>query len=767
MSQTTQTVTPSFTPPPAAALSLISNTTLSKTKAAAYLLNPASGAPAPSTVNILRALTGKTPLTALVADLVQPLSVLAPTTATNLTYRQCPNFGLARNLVTNGGTVNAHGWTLNAVATIVTDATSPTGFAVRHIATGAGQYTTQTIPVEAGKTYVFAMQARGDGSAGQSLAWQFLDAAGNAIGAQGVLGVNNQTVWTEIASAAAVAPGNARSVQVQLYNTAGTGIAFFTAIRVMQQATAPAAWTAAHQQFIQRGVSIYEASTNLAADGNMEAVGVASYTATTATLTKTTTNPFAGTQRLTVTNTAAFGFAQQTGALAAGQAVTVSVRCIGADASSGIVLRSTPSNTQLGSDVGASTDWVARRVSGTIPGGDTGWSVQLAGGAGSAAVSHFDNLAVENKAYDTMNADPSGQAFALAGRTASDVRLPLPSGFNLADFAVVLVYRPDLATALNSRYLMDLAVDGNNRYAAYVAGSSGEIDLVRTRAGISTVAARVIGFAAGDTIAIGIRKNSTGISIWSSLNGAAAVQATSTTAEAQLDITGTPTLWLGEVNGGGNNADGTISVYRFLKSGLTDAQISAKVTAPYADPDDNDAAMWLFEGQGYQVPVVDDRLIKLGTSYDYRADVSSGGTTAATATGQIFTGSTAALTTSWWLRSQQDPTKDITFYTLKQHKYKVLRPAQPIKPASGGLPSVIYTGNIEGISGQIEILAAYTTTAQQALMEAAFRTLLGSNDTVWLQSAFGGLFKVRFTQGVELALHEVFLDAVLDVLEVL
>lgn len=145
-------------------------------------------------------------------------------------------------------------------------------------------------------------------------------------------------------------------------------------------------------------------ATALAADGDMEAVGTASYTATNCTLAKDTVTFFAGAKSLQGTNTLANGYASQSGSLAAGKVVTVSVRARGGDAATKLEVYSTPSNTLLGSHTNPdTTNWNPLRVTGTIPGADTGYQVRLVNGSGATIVARWDELEIEDWTDETTN----------------------------------------------------------------------------------------------------------------------------------------------------------------------------------------------------------------------------------------------------------------------------------------------------------------------------------------------------------------------------
>lgn len=688
-------------------------------------------------------------------------------------YRQLPE-KIARNLITNGGFLaGKHGWTLNANASVVVDATSPSGYAVRNVATGGAQATHQIVPVEAGKAYSFAAQARSDGTTQARLSVNWLDTAGVVISTISPA-TTTGTSYTQLNLTNQTAPGNARSAQ-PILDTNVAGIVHLTGVRVMQQTGAPAAWATAHQQYLTRGRAIYEAGTNSAGtDADMETAGVANYTATTATLTKTA-SPFAGTQRLTVTNTGANGYAAKTGALAAGQAITASVRCIGADAGAGLQLFSTPSGTGGGTDFSASAGWTTRRVSGVIAGGDTGWEVRLVGGTGAAVASHFDNLAVENKAYDTMNADPSGQAYALAARTVSAVTLPVPAAFDLANFAVVVVIRLD-HTAASFRRMFEFQVDANNFLAGYI-DPTGIINVQKLRASSVSVTLGDGGATAptaGDTVVFGFRFSAAaGMKSFISKNGGAVATytpAAASVAESLVPVPGVvTTLSLGRTPVAAQELDGTVGVFRVLKGGLTDATISALVSDPYQQPTDNDLAVWQFEGFTSQVPAFDDRLVKLGTSYDWRAIATARTATPTQSTGEQISGSVAASAIdAWWLRDATDPTKDVQLYVAHDAGYSFARgrPLAVGTPLQGGPRSVTLGAAPYGDEGTLRLI--YPTAALRDATEVALKAILATNNKTYLQDPFGLLRCVRISAPIRFApeLTPAVLEADLEFIEV-
>lgn len=501
-------------------------------------------------------------------------------------YRQLPaipDVGTVHgwNLVKNGGFQSgADFWTLHANASVVVDATSPTGYAVRLVATAANQFTTSDMSIEAARAFASAAQVRSDGSMIAYAELQWLDESGTPISSG--YGSTTSAAYTEIAVITNVtAPGNARSARIRLYSN-GAGTAYFTAIRVKQQATAPLAWSSADQQTLgNKGLVVYEGTTNNGGtDSDMETAGVANYAATTATLTKTTTNPFAGTQRLTVTNTAANGYAAKTGSLAAGQAITASVRCIGADAGAGIKLVSTPGGTTIGTDFAATTDWAVRKVSGTIAVGDTGWEVRLVGGSGAAVVSHFDNLGIENKAYNTLNSG-DGQEFTTTTRTASSDTESLPDGFNIGDFGRTIPVRFDHAYNAHStvdRWLWCDYIDASNYIGLLVNASDGSLRFRKVRAGVTSEATdgAATALAAGDAAVIAVRHSATvGLEFQVAKNGGAAVTYSSATAEAKTPLSGTPTRYLGRFGTAGNEPDATIGIDRLYKSNQSAAYLTA------------------------------------------------------------------------------------------------------------------------------------------------------------------------------------------------
>ena len=185
---------------------------------------------------------------------------------------------------------------------------------------------------------------------------------------------------------------------------------------------------------------------------------------------------------------------------------------------------------------------------------------------------------------------------------------------------------------------------------------------------------------------------------------------------------------------------------RILKGGLTDAQISAFVLNPLQDPTDQDAAVWLFEGQGYQVPVVDDHLIKLGTSYDYRADVNGTGASPATATGQVFSNTLVAAADSIWLKVPSDPTKNLKLRVKYEAglQSKVPRRTTVLEPLSG--PAKIVTQGPSAYGSEITLKLLYSGATGQDVIEAAFTALMNQTADVWLQDLFGGLRKIRFPE---------------------
>jgi hypothetical protein len=751
-------------PPRAAAVSLAADTALAKMRVALYPLAPGASDLQPVLADIYRRISGAT-----LWEFLTRVTFTAPTTQTGFAaYRQLPE-KIARNLVINGGFVSgSHGWALHANASVVIDAASPSGYALRTIATGVDMSSSHDIPVEAGKAYSFAAQVRTDGGNGRvEVAW--LDGAGATISI--VVGsAVTVTVYTESVLANQTAPGNARTARIRFDNPGGAGVFFMTAVRLMQQAGAPAAWTSAHQQYVSRGLAIYEASTNLAADGDMEAVGTASYTATTATLSKDTTNPFAGAKRLKIVNTSANGRASQTGSLAAAQPISASVRCIGADAGAGIRLVSTPGGTTIASDLGASTtDYVVRKVAGVIAGGDTGWRVDLIGGSGAAVTSYFDNLAVENKAYDTMNADPSGQAFALAGRTVSDIRLQLPSAFDPTDFAFVAVVRPDVAYAVAKDYgILYTEVDANNSFALRLLKASGNgVSIVKVRSGVTLQLMTVAqGWNTGDTVAVaGKFRAGTGLTVFVSINGAAVSTAADATPEAQIAIVGAPTL-LQLIGYSAQQLLGTIGVARILKGGLSDATISALVSDPYQQPTADDLAVWNFEGATLTVPSYDDRFVRLGKTYEYRADTTSATPPATMATGQISSGVVAALVDSFWLKHPDDDTFDLKLFPLYADKwaYDIPREATIVSPIGGGFKIAELAASRAGAEfGGIHCLWPTGSEATKLALEA----LQNAEDPLVLQDPFGASRRVVFAGSARYVEHpEGWLEATLPLVEV-
>jgi hypothetical protein len=746
-------MTPSFTPPPAAACSLTADPTNAKMKVAPYLLPPAAGAPAVTTIDLLKRLGTTGSFIELVGAVGLPLALVGPTTQTGFSaYRQAPTLGLARNLCVNGGFISgSHGWTLNAVTVdYVVDATSPTGYAARFIAAVsvyAGHY--QDIPVEAGKAYSVAAQLRSDGAKQIYIQISWLDASGNTI-SSATSSLVTATAYTETTLTNQTAPGNARTVRIFAVLNGGVataGIGFATAVRVMQQTTAPAAWTAAHQQYVSQGLAIYEAGTNLAADGDMEAVGTASYAASNATLTKDTTTFFVGAKSLKLVCTASSGYASQTGSLAAGQKVTASVRIKGGDSQAGgttIRFVSTPSGAAIDAGTfGPYADWTAIRITGTIAGGDTGWRVDVVGGL-NTSVTYFDNLAIENKAYDTMNADPSGQAFALAGRVATLLTPPVPSTFDLTDWAAAGAMRLDHTTlpAIN-RIALGVQVDANNRFLVFILLATTTLRFFFNRAGVVETVDLALSFVAGDTIAWGVKKSSAGMTVYGSVNGAAVTQTVDTSLASKLSLAGTVTLDLGGGAPSNGLIDGTIGVSRILKGGLSDATISAIVAAPYQDPTDNDLTVWNFNGQTYQIPAFDDHLVKLGKAYDWRCDTTAAN--GALASGLTTTGTVAALADAVWLKVPSDPTKNYKFpvkYEEGIHK-NYPRRMSLLEPLSGPAKIATLGPNAYGAEA-IKLRAIVDGAAGHDVLEAQLLALLNLTADLWLQDLFGGLRKVRF-----------------------
>jgi hypothetical protein len=961
-----QTLTPSFTPPAAVAAWPVSDTTNSKTKVIGYPLAPAAGAPAISTFQLNRALTGAA-LAKLLTLPTNPLTAVVPTTQTGLAaYRQCPNLGLARNLVTNGGFLSgSHGWTLDPKATVVADSASPTGYALLAVGPAGSSYA--SAPVEAGKAYSAAAQVMGDGTNYGYLGLQWLDAAGSVI-SQVNSGTQTATAYAEKTIVNQTAPGNARTARLLLtFDVVGV-IARYSALRFMQQAGAPAAWTAAHQQYVSRGLEIYEAATNLLTNGDVESalsgtadgfndgfanlaawavlsgstftvaanvvtgpggagnrmgaghsdwwdlaagtrlrfkwttgavvywflhyvdannhvrvqtdganfnliktvagVGTSVYAVADvaangtwywfgATVTGTSwtctlnndnagafgtqrqtsgaqtiadaaiqtgqmavqldgtgpqmggafanvcrvviaappgfaalpavgvsafavskVNKFSGTQSLAVYNrdVAAQGYWTQATTHGAGATLTYSV--MGKTANivlgAGVGARIVSGDGSLAKQGWTSADWSAQTATGAVTGANQPVYFGLHGASGSV---WFDLLWVAAQYYDTGNADPSGQAHVATGaRTASSNVIPLPSTFDITNFALSGVVRFDHAynRGGNDRIIASLYIDGNNRIEVEL-DPSGNLLLVKRRAGVVSQAsdAAATALAPGDTLSWGAIVSPTGLVLFVSKNGGAVATYTSTASypqEGLLPIAGVAptTLYLGRYGGAvGYEIDGTVGATRVLKAGLANSTVSARVLDPYGDPTDNDLAVWNLEGQTVQLPVFDDRLIKLGTAYDYTVDSTSASPNAATAFGQRTRASTAALAQSWWLRSQQDAAKDILAPVLDRHEYDVGRGAQEVRPASGGFPSLIYGGAREGMRGALDILVAYSTAAAADSAEQALLALLGTQDTLWLLSPFGMLAKIRFPSGVHFIREDYRLQLKLSVLEVL
>ena len=756
-----QAITTSFTPPPAASIALTADSANAKMKIAAFLAAPASGAPVPSTVNILRR-KGTDAFAALIANLTEPLPVTMATLTGFNAFRQLPDIpdvGTVHgwNLFIDGGATTDTGWTtVGGTWSNVADALSPSGRAWQVVATAGGQYRYKDYAVEAGRPYSVASQIRSDGTGTALIQMDWLDAAANVVGSV-QSAAQTGTNYAEQTIVNAVAPGTARKGRVYIYITNGAGIAWFTAIRVKQQATAPLAWTAADQQVLgNQGIEIYEAGTNTGgADPDMEAVGTAAYTATASTLTKDTTTKFAGTQSLKVASTGVGGKASISGSLAAAQAITASVRYKGGDATGGLVLVSTPGGTTIGSSLGAATDWTARSVSGVIAGGDTGWRVDMIAGA-NTVVANFDNLWVANQAYDTGNADPSGLAYNTGARTASSVTETLPTGFDWTQgFAIVGTYRPDHAynRGTPDRYVFELFQDANNRMHLILT-SAGTLYFEKVRQGISAPFhdAAATAPAAGDTVAWGcLFIPGTGMYLVLSKNGGAVATYSLTSAEAQLATfaAGTPTLYIGRYGGGaGNECDGSEGITRIWTTvdSTTLAKVQAAVTgnAPYGAPTDSEAAVWAFNGQAYQVPVVDDHLLKLGTAYDYRGDVNSAGVNAATATGLVSTGTVVALGDSFWLKVPATPTLNLKLPVKYEVGlgYTVPRRSAALEPLSGAAKIVIQGPNAYG--AEITLKLIYAGASGQDVTEAALTALLNLAADVWLQDIYGGLRKVKF-----------------------
>jgi hypothetical protein len=483
----------------------------------------------------------------------------------------------------------------------------------------------------------------------------------------------------------------------------------------------------------------------------MEAVGVASYTAVTATLTKDTVTFFAGTKSLKIVTTAIDGRAQQSIALAAGQPVTASARCKGGDATTRLLIYSQPSNTLLATmNNPNTTDWNTLRVSGTVVGGDTSITAMLVGG-GNAVTSYWDNFAVENKAYDTMNADPSGQAFAPAGRVLTNATIPLPTAMVLPDCAIVGAFRFDhAALAANYRYLANFSVDGTNYLLFYIDATS-RLVIDRTRAGVNrAVATAVITWTAGDTIVWAYRKNAAGAAIWYSINGAAPVRTDFAAAADLLDLVGTTpaNMALGCNPGDSRALDGTYGAFRFLTGGLSDTTIAALVSDPYQTPTDNDLAVWGFEGFTFQVPAYNDRLVAFGRSYDYRAVGTAAAATPTQSTGQQISGTVAVHSfPRWWLRDSVDSTKDVQINVVNQFPITRPRKGFEAEPLSSSYKQVILSTYPYGDEGVLELL--HTTDAEAT--ETTLKAIQASNNSLYLQDPFGRLRQVRLTHQIEIS----------------
>lgn len=540
-------------------------------------------------------------------------------------YRQIPaipDVGAVHgwNLVKNGGFNQAVGseWTLHANAARVVDATSVTGTAVRLIATAANQNSTQTIPVEPGKTYSFAIQMRADGTNLGEVFIQWLDASGAQVGSLVGIALAVTGTWTEYALTNQTAPGNARNVKVY-HGSQAAGIFFYTAIRVKQQTTAPAAWSSADQQVLgNKGLVIYEATTNIAGpDADMETAGVANYVVAGAgvTIAKETgiANKFAGTQSLKIAATGAHlsGDGAQNAAYFAASALTqytVSAR-VKSDGVNSVALRVFSQigggSTIVTSSSTTSADWDTLSVTFTTAAGETGLIIKLILVSVATWNVYTDNWACEAKAYNTLNSDPSGQAYTTGTRTASSHTETLESGFDIADFGRVVPFRPDHAYNAHStvdRWVWCDYIDANNYIGVYVNATDGSIRFRKVRAGIASEAtdAAASAFAAGDTLSVGVMHNATdGLWMLIRKNGVqvGAGAFTNTSAEAKLTLTGTPTRYLGRFGTAGTELDGTVGVDRGENSTVTTAQVTTAVTSPYAQQDEAyESVVWRFDG---------------------------------------------------------------------------------------------------------------------------------------------------------------------------
>lgn len=168
----------------------------------------------------------------------------------------------------------------------------------------------------------------------------------------------------------------------------------------------------------------------------------------------------------------------------------------------------------------------------------------------------------------------------------------------------------------------------------------------------------------------------------------------------------------------------------------------------YDHPTDDDLAVWLFEGQGYQVPVWDDHILKLGTAYDWRADTTSGGTDVATAVGGVTRATVAAEADSFWLKDQQAPANNLKLPVRYDAgiPMSIPRRAQTLDPLAGDRQLILYGEKRYGYS--IALALIFSDAAQLAAVEAALARFLSLDTPVYYQDRGGRLCKVRFPQGI-------------------
>ena len=357
--------------------------------------------------------------------------------------------------------------------------------------------------------------------------------------------------------------------------------------------------------------------------------------------------------------------------------------------------------------------------------------------------------------------NPSAAVFTAA---AGNERVPVWTGLSLASFGATLVFEPTTSPHAADVVLFEIRVDANNTLRL-IHTTTDTMKFEKRRGGtvVANPTTAALTSAVGSAIVVSISQDATGMYVDAQVNGGAWVSASSVIEQAQMALAGTVTeVWVGSA-AGASWADGKIGIVR-RTGAMTSAQ--RQTATPYRDPDANDTVgPWVFPGFGVEVPSFDDRLVKLGTSYDYRTLVTATAATPTTVTGQSFAATVNVDSPpKWFLKDGSDQTKDTWLKVIERFPYSVPRATRVVNPLAGNRKVAIKQKTPTGIEGTLRVM--FTSVADQSAKETAIRALQASDATLYLQTPFGDLFAVALPDPIDFNKYTSILEASISVVEV-